>query len=221
MEEIQTRIYREGRKLYTENAAEGEQVYGEQLLNRDSRQFRNWQPSRSKAGAAVMNEIDLGIEEDDEILYLGAASGTTVSHFSDILKEGFVYAVEYSDTVIKDLVNLAEKRENIAPILGDARKPEEYEELVQGKVDVVFQDISQSDQPEIFLKNTEEFLKEDGLGLIAVKAHSISTSRDEQEIFEEVKDKLQEKFEIIEEVKLEPYEKNHLFLKMRFTGGSE
>ena len=221
MKEIQENIFREHDKLFTENIVPGEDVYSEQLVVQEDVEYRNWQPSRSKAGAAVMNGIELGIGQDDEVLYLGAASGTTVSHFSDILKEGFIYAVEYSDTVIQGLVNLAEKRENIAPILGDGRKPEEYAELVRGNVDVVFQDISQSDQAEIFLKNAERFLKEDGLGLLAVKAHSISTSRDEEKVFEEVKDKLTEKFDIVDETRLEPYEKNHLFLKMRFRGDGE
>ncbi|QGA80158.1 fibrillarin-like rRNA/tRNA 2'-O-methyltransferase [Candidatus Nanohalobium constans] len=216
MQESQTKIYRKQNKIYTKNADSGEKVYGEQLLTEEGKQYRNWQPSRSKAGAAVMKGVNLGISHDDEVLYLGAASGTTVSHFSDIVQEGFIYAVEYSDTVIKKLVELAEKRENIAPILGDARKPEEYEEMVQGEVDVVFQDISQSDQPEIFLKNAEKFLKPNGIGLIAIKAHSISTSKEESKIFEEVKEKLTQKFEIKKEKMLEPYEKNHLFLKMRY-----
>jgi len=218
MEEIQNRIFERGQKLYTINANPGETVYGENLRTDDNTEYRNWHPSRSKAGAAIMNQVELGLNPDDEVLYLGAASGTTVSHFSDIVKGGFIYGVEYSDTVVRDLVNLAEERKNIAPILGDARKPEDYSDLVLGQVDVVFQDISQSDQPEIFLKNAENYLKEDGLGLLAVKAHSISTSRDEDEVFDEVKEKLKDKFEILDQTKLEPYEKNHLFLKMRFKG---
>ncbi|MFB6100773.1 MAG: fibrillarin-like rRNA/tRNA 2'-O-methyltransferase [Candidatus Nanohalobium sp.] len=221
MEEIQPGIYRENDNLYTVNANPGEKVYGEGLYDRDGREFRAWHGNRSKAAAAVLNGVDLGIEKDDEVLYLGASTGTTVSHFSDILADGFIYAVEYSDTVIRNLVNLAEKRENIAPILGDARKPAEYEDLIDGKVDVVFQDISQSDQPEIFTKNAENFLKEDGVALIAVKAHSISTSKDEEEVFQEVKNKLSENFEIVEEVKLEPYENNHLFLKMELKGETQ
>ena len=160
-------------------------------------------------------EVNLEIEQDLEVLYLGAASGTTVSHFSDILEEGFVFAVEYSDTVIRDLVHLAEDRENIAPILGNARNPEEYEELVAGKVDLIFQDISQSDQAEIFIRNAEKFLREDGTALMAVKAQSISSSRDPEEVFDEVREKLGEKFEFVEETLLEPYEVDHLFLKMK------
>lgn len=221
MKQIQPGIFRRDGKIYTRNAVEGEKVYGERLVEEDGVEYRAWNPSRSKAGAAVMNGVDLELGKDSTVLYLGAASGTTVSHFSDILKSGFIYAVEYSETVARDLVELAEKRENIAPILGDARKPEEYSDLIPGKVDVLFQDISQSDQPEIFLKNARKYLKEDGVGLLAVKAHSISTSRPEEEVFEEVKGKLSEEFDIVDETRLEPYESNHLFLKMKYRGGKQ
>ena len=221
MKKIQPGIHRENDNLYTINANSGEKVYGEGLYEKEGKEFRAWHGNRSKAAAAILNGVDLGIENRDEVLYLGASTGTTVSHFSDILTEGFVYAVEYSDTVIRDLVELSEERKNIAPILGDARKPEEYEDLIDGKVDVVFQDISQSDQPEIFTKNAKKFLKKDGIALLAVKAHSISTSKDEEKVFEEVKSKLSESFEIIDEERLEPYEKNHLFLKMYLKGGEE
>lgn len=214
MEEIQPGIYRQGDLIYTEAASE-ESVYGENFVEVSGTRFRRWEASRSKAGAAVQNGVELGVEPDDLILYLGAASGTTVSHFSDILAEGFVFAVEYSDTVIRDLVNVAEDRDNIAPILGNARNPEEYGDLVE-EVDVLFQDISQKDQAEIFLKNAEKYLKDEGSGLIAIKAQSISSSRDPEEIFEEVKEKLSDKFEFMDETRLEPYETDHLFLKMRF-----
>lgn len=214
MEEIQPGIYRQGDLIYTEAASE-ESVYGENFVEVSGTRFRRWEASRSKAGAAVQNGVELGVEPDDLILYLGAASGTTVSHFSDILAEGFVFAVEYSDTVIRDLVNVAEDRDNIAPILGNARNPEEYGDLVE-EVDILFQDISQKDQAEIFLKNAEKYLKDEGSGLIAIKAQSISSSRDPEEIFEEVKEKLSDKFEFMDETRLEPYETDHLFLKMRF-----
>ncbi len=213
MEEIQTGIYSKGEKIFTE-AASDEPVYGEKFIEEEGTPFREWNPNRSKAGAAVKKGIKLELEQDMEVLYLGAASGTTVSHFSDILKEGFIFAVEYSDTVIRELVHVAEERENIAPILANARNPDEYEDLVD-KVDLLFQDISQKDQAEIFIKNAEKYLKEEGVALIAVKAQSISSSRPPEEIFEEVKDKLGKKFEIKEETLLDPYETDHLFLKMK------
>lgn len=213
MEEIQPGIYTKGSKLYTK-ASSSEKVYGEKFIEEDGTEYREWNPNRSKVGAAVKKDVDLEMEQGDDVLYLGAASGTTVSHFSDILDEGFVFAVEYSDTVIRGLVEVAESRKNIAPILANARNPEEYEELVE-KVDVVFQDISQSDQAEIFAKNAEKYLKKDGVALIAVKAQSISSSRPAGEVFDEVKQKLSNKFKLIAEAPLEPHETDHLFLKMR------
>lgn len=213
MEEIQSGIYRKGAKMFTK-AASDKQVYGEKFIEENGESFREWNPNRSKVGAAVEKGVELDVEKDDAVLYLGAASGTTVSHFSDILEEGFLFAVEYSETVIRKLVEVAESRKNIAPILGNARNPEEYSDLVT-QVDVLFQDISQSDQAEIFIKNAEKYLKDDGTALLAVKAQSISTSRPTEEIYEEVKQKLSKKFEIIEEASLEPHETDHLFLKMK------
>lgn len=213
MKQIQPGIFRKGSKLYTE-AASTEKVYGESFIEEDGKTYREWTPSRSKVAAAVMNGIELGVRKDDEILYLGAASGTTVSHFSDVLLDGFVYAVEYSDTVLRDLLKVSEQRENIAPFLADARKPEEYGDLVT-EVDIVFQDISQRDQAEIFTRNCKRFLKQGGIGLLAVKSRSISSTRDKEEIYNEVRDKIQENFDILDEKELEPYEKEHLFLKVK------
>jgi fibrillarin-like pre-rRNA processing protein len=216
MKKIQPGIYEENQNLFTRNALPGEDVYGESLRQKDDEEFRAWHANRSKAAAAVKNGIELGIERDDKLLYLGASTGTTVSHFSDIVSEGLIWAVEYSESVARSLIDLAEKRKNIAPIVADARKTEDYGDLLQ-EVDVLFQDISQSDQAEIFKRNTEAFLKKDGLGLLAVKAHSISSSRSEEEVFNEVKQSIKEEFEIIDETRLEPYEKNHLFLKLRYA----
>lgn len=213
MKEIQPSIFQRNGKIYTENADPGEKVYGEGLIDQDGVEYRRWDAKRSKIGAAVQNGIDLGLEKDDFVLYLGAASGTTISHLSDILDEGFILGVEYSDTVIRGLVELSERRDNIAPFLGDARKPEEYDEYVD-EADMVFQDISQRDQAEIFLKNCREFLKPGGVGLLAVKARSISSSKDKDEIFDEVREKVRSEYDIFDETELDPYEKEHLVLKI-------
>jgi fibrillarin-like pre-rRNA processing protein len=213
MEEIQPGVYRDSGKLYTRTSSDYD-VYGENQRQIDGSRYRKWDATRSKLGAGIEKGIETGIETDDSVLYLGAASGTTVSHVSDILEDGAVYAVEYSDTVARKLLELAENRENIAPILADARKPEEYDDLVP-EVDVVFQDISQRDQPEIFTRNAEKYLKEGGIGLLALKVRSISSSDTPEEVLEEVKAKLEETFEIIEVDDLEPYEKEHFLIKMR------
>ncbi|MFB6245184.1 MAG: fibrillarin-like rRNA/tRNA 2'-O-methyltransferase [Candidatus Nanohaloarchaea archaeon] len=213
MEEIQAGIYRHDGKLLTENAAPGDKVYGENLMEICGDEYREWILERSKAAAAVEKGLELGIEEEDEILYLGAASGTTVSHLSDIASEGFIVAVEYSETVARKLVEMAESRENIAPVIADARNPGEYGEFVK-EADVVYQDVSQSDQAEILLKNCRRFLKDGGTALIAIKARSISNAEPAGEIFEEVLERLSEELTVIEKKKLEPFEKDHLFVKL-------
>jgi len=80
-----------------------------------------------------------------KVLYLGAASGTTVSHVSDIVgPEGTVFAVEYSERSGRDLVNMSKNRPNIVPIIEDARKPLKYRMLVS-MVDCIFSDVAQPD----------------------------------------------------------------------------
>lgn len=214
MEEIQPGIYRKEGLIYTKNSDKGFSVYGENLISSKGVEYRRWVGKRSKVGAAVQNGMDIELRPNMNVLYLGAASGTTVSHFSDILTDGIVVGVEYSDTVIKDLVSLAERRDNIAPVLGNARNPEEYEDYLE-EYDYVFQDISQRDQPEIFIKNCWKYLKEDGVGLFAIKARSISDSRPKEEIFAEVKEEVSKEFEIVDEKELEPYENEHLVIKVR------
>lgn len=214
MKEVQPGIFEREGLIYTRNDDPGHQVYGENLVEEGEVEYRRWVEKRSKAGAAIQNGMDIELSPDMDVLYLGAASGTTISHFSDILEEGIILGVEYSDTVIKGLVGLAERRDNIAPVLGNARNPEEYEEYLES-YDYVFQDISQKDQAEIFLKNCRKYLKSGGTGLLSIKARSISDSKPREDIFEEVKDKIAEEYEIVDEVELEPYEKEHMVIKVK------
>lgn len=124
-------------------------MYNEKRISVDDRvtgekiEYRVWNPFRSKIAAAILGGVkDIFIKPGAKVLYLGAASGTTVSHVSDIVgKEGVVYAVEFSHRSGRDLVNMAKKRTNVVPIIADARKPLEYRILV-GMVDVVFADVA-------------------------------------------------------------------------------
>ena len=64
----------------------------------DKIEYRVWNPFRSKLAAAVLAGVDnIHIKPGAKVLYLGGASGTSVSHVSDIVgPEGTVYAVEFS-----------------------------------------------------------------------------------------------------------------------------
>ncbi|MEA4956340.1 hypothetical protein SDC9_03731 [bioreactor metagenome] len=204
-------IYIKDGIIATENIVLGKRVYGEQLFEKESIEYRQWNPNRSKLAAAYLNGLkELKIQENSKILYLGASTGTTVSHISDIAKKGSIYALEFSPVSMRKLVRLCEKRPNIGPILGDATKPKIYFNLVS-KVDLVYCDVAQPNQTDAFIKNMNLFLKEDGFGIIMIKSRSIDVNQKPQKIFKQEEKKLKEKgFKIVEKVKLEPYEKDHI-----------
>jgi len=205
-------------KFATQNLVPGERVYGEQLVKIDGVEYRVWDPFRSKPAAALKKGLKtFPLWEGMKILYLGIASGTTASHFSDIIKrEGIIYGVEISDEPIKDLVLIAEKRKNIVPILANAKKPEEYEDLVLDKVDLVYEDIADPDQIKILIWNAEKFLKPKGYAMIAIKSQSIDVTKRPREVYKECIQELSNHFEILDKVELDPFEKKHLFLVMRY-----
>lgn len=212
------KIYKKDNNIATENLTPGMKVYGEKLINED-KEYRLWNPYRSKLAAALLNGLEgFNIEDNSKILYLGASTGTTVSHISDIVKNGKIYAVEFSPTSIRKLTKLANKRDNILPLLNNALKPKEYLNLVE-KVDLVYCDVAQPKQTDLFIDNMNLFLKDEGYGLITIKARSIDVVQKPKKIFKEEASKLKRNgFRILEKVKLEPYEKDHscLFVEKAF-----
>lgn len=74
----------------TLNLVPGEAVYGEKRISVEEPdkakiEYRVWNPFRSKLAAAILGGVDkVHIAPGKKVLYLGAASGTSVSHVSDI-----------------------------------------------------------------------------------------------------------------------------------------
>ncbi|WP_406533319.1 fibrillarin-like rRNA/tRNA 2'-O-methyltransferase [Methanobrevibacter sp.] len=204
------KVYYKDGNVATKNLNPGTSVYGEELIVEDE-EYRIWNPRRSKLAAALLNGLEkLEIQDTSKVLYLGASTGTTVSHISDIAINGKIYAVEFSPTTAKKLVQLSNQRFNIAPILGDATKPKGYLNIVE-KTDLVYCDVAQPNQSELFMRNMNLFSKDDGVGLLMIKARSIDVVQKPKKIFREQEKKLKEKgFKIVEKVKLEPYEKDHI-----------
>jgi fibrillarin-like pre-rRNA processing protein len=183
-------------------------VYGEKLVQFKDVEYRSWVPYRSKLAAAILNGCaHIPIEQHSRILYLGAANGTTVSHLSDIVTEGLIYAVDISPRAMRDLVQVSTARHNIIPILGDANRPEDYLPLIE-TVDMVYQDISQRNQVALFIKNMVQTGSPEGI--LMVKTRSIDVKMSPQKMFSIIKAKLLEHFgEIRDAVSLHPYEKAH------------
>ncbi len=206
-------VYTDGERLFTKNLVPTKQVYGEELVSWKGEEYRVWNPRRSKACAMLRKGCKVfPIYEDSKILYLGAANGTTPSHLSDISIKGMLFCVEFSKRAFQDLMALCVKRKNMIPILADANKPEIYRSIV-GKVDLVYQDVSQRDQTGIFLKNVDNFLKPDGFGILMVKARSVDVTAKPKYVFKEAQKELKEKgLKVLESVILKPYEKDHAAL---------
>ena len=202
----------EGKKksLFTINLTPGKKVYGENLIKQDNKEFREWDAYSSKLAALILKGCpNIGLRKNDIVLYLGSASGTTVSHVSDIVGEdGFVFAVDIAPRVVRDLVFVCEDRKNIAPILADANKPETFVDRAS-QVDMIYQDIAQKNQVQIFLKNVDLFLKDKGYALLALKARSIDVAKNPKEIFKSVREELENNLTVIDFRFLEPYQKDH------------
>ncbi len=202
------------RKIATKNFAPGNKVYGEDLITVKNIEYRLWDPSRSKLAAAIVKGLKtVPIVPGSKVLYLGAASGTTPSHVSDIIGEkGMVFCVEFSARSTRDLVFLCEKRSNMLPILDDARYPANYHFLVD-IVDVVYCDVAQPDQAKIIADNAKTFLKKGGHVLLAIKARSIDSSKKPSVIYKQQMTVLEDEgFEILEAIDLHPLEKDHAMI---------
>ena len=212
MKQIFQGVFAEGRKLYTLNSgASQQQLFDEELVVADGKEYRSWNPLRSKLAAAIVKGLpDLPIKSNSKILYLGAAHGYTASFISDIAPDGIVFAVDSAPRVVRDLVFAAEKRKNILPLLADANHPETYYNLV-GAVDIVYQDIAQKNQIELFLKNCSLFLKPGGCGMLALKARSVDVLQQPQAIFLVAKKELERKFDVKDYRLLSPLQKDHAF----------
>ena len=202
----------DGRSLATVNLTPGERVYGERLVQRGGIEYRTWDYRRSKLASAFLSGLDPGlIKPGDRVLYLGAATGTTVSHVSDIIgKEGVVYAVEFSPRMVRNLSLLANKRKNIIPILGDARYPNTYSDFVN-EVDLVYEDVAQPFQADIFVENIKMFLAKEGKAFIAIKAKSISQVDEPRKVFDDQKKVIASAgIKISEEINISKYHKDHM-----------
>ncbi|CAI7616237.1 unnamed protein product [Penicillium palitans] len=207
--------------LVTKNLTPGTAVYGEKRISVEGpstedgtvtkNEFRVWNPFRSKLAAGVLGGLDdIYMKPGSKVLYIGAASGTSVSHVADIVgPTGNVYAVEFSHRSGRDLIGMATHRTNVIPIVEDARHPLRYRMLVP-MVDVIFADVAQPDQARIVGLNAHMFLKAEGGVIVSIKANCIdSTAKPEVVFAKEVQKMREEKIKPKEQLTLEPFERDH------------
>jgi fibrillarin-like pre-rRNA processing protein len=174
---------------------------------------RVWDPKHSKLSALYHklyekeSNFELELTPEMRVLYLGAGNGTTVSFIADYVE--VIYAIEPAPEPMGDLISIAQKRENIIPLLSDARKPKEYAALIE-EVDMVYQDVAQPNQVEIFLANCAPFLKSGGIGILMLKTRCIDVRQDPKELSEVAVQTLSDAGYIIcDRIWLEPWHQDH------------
>jgi rRNA 2'-O-methyltransferase fibrillarin len=186
-------------------------------------EYRVWNPFRSKIAASIVGGIgNIYMKPGSKVLYLGGASGTTVSHVADLVgPTGAVYAVEFSKRSGRDLVNMAKKRTNVIPIIEDARHPQKYRMLMP-MCDVIFADIAQPDQARILALNASYFVKNRGHFVISIKASCIDSTKAPEIVYAaEIEGLKREKFRPVERISLEPYERDHIVVSGMYRPAPE
>ena len=220
-------VMKDGRTLWTLNAVPKKAVYGESLRNFSGTEFRRWDPTRSKLGAALVRtrrapELLLP-EEGTTVLYLGAGHGTSISHLHDHLcgaendLSGRLVAVDLAPRCLRELTHMAKSRPGLVPVLGDARKHAAWGVLLPRKVNWLFQDVAQAGQVDIFIAACRRFLERNGTGLLSLKAASERwTGEGEEALFTSVEQTLESSgFEVEERIELAGYEDNHVLFAVR------
>jgi len=203
-----------GRKmLFTKNLVQGTYLQRDKLMIENGVEYRYWDAMRSKLAAAIVKGLNpRGLTTAISVLYLGASSGTTISYLSDILEaEGMIFALDHAPKPIRSLLFLAEQRPNIAPILADAGKPESYYAQVL-PADMLYQDIAQRNQIEIFLKNCRIYLKPKGFAYLCIKSRSIDVAANPQKIYNDAIKTINQELNVLDVLHLDPFQKDHAMI---------
>src|SRR3989338_1050733 len=211
-------VYEGFYRLWTRNLCPGKAVYGEELRDFNGIEFRAWNPNRSKLASAIKKGLkELPLKAGSKVLYLGSSEGTTASHLSDLIgKEGLLFGLDVSERSMKKFIELCEQRENMVPVLADANQPQTYAEHIEGlEIDLLYQDISQKNQAEIFCKNARAYLAKGKPAMLCVKARSIDSAEKASRIVQEEVRQLEKDFEVLQVLELSPYEKDHAFVYAR------
>jgi fibrillarin-like pre-rRNA processing protein len=183
----------------------------------EGKTYRPWNPATSKLASMIMKGMKIPLNRGSKVLYLGAASGTTVTRVSDIADEGLVYSVEFAPRPARDLLRAIEDRVNVIPIVADARYPEKYPPFIDS-VDVIYQDVAQPGQAGIAIANADKYLKPGGTLIMAIKAKSISTTGNVGDIYREELESLEKSFDVLDKMSLEPLHHDHLAVLCKYRG---
>ena len=174
---------------------------------------KTWDAKKSKWKAAMEKGLSVSLNRKENILYLGASTGSTISHLKD-LTSGTIFAVEKSPKMMVELMKLAKTAKNVAPVFCDARDVEEIKKRLFGEgVDILFQDIPSPDQVDILIKASDLVDKKCKI-LFSLKMLSIHSGKVDR-MLKKIEDRLKTRYKIVEKTSLEPIHVGHYFFVLR------
>ena len=175
------------------------------LQVRTNGKWDTWNPYHSKLSAYLLaGGENWPFKKNSKVLYLGSAEGNTISYLSKICKTDTITAVDISAVAMAELLVLAKNKKNIIPCLNDAHFPERYR-IQANNPEIIYQDIAQNDQVDIFIRNFNYFKPK--CAFLMLKTQSIAGRN--KEIFKETETKLTQLFEKVETVNINKWAKGH------------
>ncbi len=175
------------------------------LQIRTNGKWDTWNPYHSKLSAYLLaGGENWPFKKNSKVLYLGSAEGNTISYLSKICKTDTITAVDISAVAMAELLVLAKNKKNIIPCLNDAHFPERYR-IQANNPEIIYQDIAQNDQVDIFIRNFNYFKPK--CAFLMLKTQSIAGRN--KEIFKETETKLTQLFEKVETVNINKWAKGH------------
>ena len=208
------------KKLATLNNASINEVYNEKLIKINGKQYNLWNPYTSKLAAAIVNGMEIfPILKKTKVLYLNDTIEKTLSHISDIIGvNGKIFILRDINENSKNfLENVMNDRTNVFTITRDNGDPAKFSSKTE-MVNVVYVDITQHNETEVAIQNCKRYLTDGGFLMLVVPTKKIDfVNNPNGQNLEEIQ-KLQSSFEIIQQINLTDFFKEHSMIIAKFLG---
>ena len=208
------------KKLATLNNASINEVYNEKLIKINGKQYNLWNPYTSKLAAAIVNGMEIfPILKKTKVLYLNGTIEKTLSHISDIIGvNGKIFILkDINENSKKFLENVMNDRTNVFTITRDNGDPAKFSSKTE-MVNVVYVDITQHNETEVAIQNCKRYLTDGGFLMLVVPTKKIDfVNNPNGQNLEEIQ-KLQSSFEIIQQINLTDFFKEHSMIIAKFLG---
>ena len=209
------------KKLATLNNADVNKIYNEKLIEMDGKQYNIWNPYTSKLAAAIVNGMEIfPILKKTQILYFDTTVDKTLNHISDIIGvNGRIFVVrDIIENSKKFLEDDSNNRTNVVSITQEKKSiPAKFVPNIE-TVNVVYVDIAQNNETDVAIQNCKNYLINGGFLMLVVPTRKIDFANNPDRQNLEERQKLQSSFEIIQQINLTDFFKEHSMIIAKYLG---